>query len=151
MPASCPHKPYQAFGPRDAETGVKPCLGGYRTAVDAAVAYAHYVRVLRETEATAAGGGADATHPCFSVPAEADGMKLHLSHRSQTGYEGVRRFQPAGAKHVRYRAIAPMVHGHRQTDNLGYYATAVEAAVAFAKYVASPAEFRAERSARPRD
>ena len=58
------------------------------------------------------------------VVSEAEGYKLHLSSRSQTGYLGVQR----NGRH--FRAV------HVQ-HNIGTFVTKVEAAVAYARYVQS--------------
>ncbi len=66
---------------------------------------------------------------------EVDGVQLHLSTRSSTGYEGVVRFRaaPSTSCHVQFKAQAPLTLGR---ETIGYYGTAVEAAVAYATYVA---------------
>ena len=62
------------------------------------------------------------------------GVQLHLSRRNKTGYEGV-RFYP---KQRKYRAVGPLNGGPLTggpTRNIGYFDTAVAAAVAFARHV----------------
>ena len=81
-------------------------LGMFATAVEAAVAYARHV----------------GPPPQVAV-SEAEGLKLHLSVKSSTGYRGVtlnggRFHAKAGSKQI----------------HLGCFATAVEAAVAYARY-----------------
>ncbi|EOD15343.1 hypothetical protein EMIHUDRAFT_211503 [Emiliania huxleyi CCMP1516] len=64
--------------------------------------------------------------PASTVATEAEGLRLHLSSRGATGYKGV-------SKHKgRFRAIHE-VDGRRVS--LGCFATAVEAAVAYARPV----------------
>ncbi|EOD08643.1 hypothetical protein EMIHUDRAFT_217386 [Emiliania huxleyi CCMP1516] len=64
--------------------------------------------------------------PASSLPTEAEGLRLHLSSTSATGYKGVSRDEG------RFRAIRE-VDGRRVS--LGCFATAVEAAVAYARPV----------------
>eukprot|EP00966_Prymnesium_polylepis_P103340 2393081-Prymnesium_polylepis.1 len=91
------------------------------------------------------------------LPTSAEGVELHLSHRSATGYEGVRIWRSpnqrdeSGACKVRYRAVAPMKSSKRDRSVLGYYDSKIEAAVAFAKYLQSPAAFEEWRRAKLRD
>jgi hypothetical protein len=87
-------------------------LGTFDTAVEAAVAVA---KKLLE--------------PSQSLVTEAEGLKLHLSSRtnSTTGYRGV-SFESFGARNV-FRASAG------KTRRLGSYKTAVEAAVAVARHL----------------
>ena len=131
-------KPYLVIGPRHerivggggSSHNNRVYLGSYKTAVEGAVAFAQYV---------ARGRARPAAHDLVS---EAYGVKLHLSHRSSSGYEGVREHLPyEGYVGVaRYRAVAPM-RGGKMGPTIGYFATALEAAVAFAKFVQSPRAF----------
>ena len=57
---------------------------------------------------------------------EVDGLKLRLSSLSNTGYFGV-------SKKQRFWKGAPYVAAFKKTIHLGAFATAVEAAVAYAK------------------
>jgi hypothetical protein len=83
-------KPYLVIGPRHERTvggggsshNNRVYLGSYKTAVEGAVAFAQYV---------ARGRARPAAHDLVS---EAYGVKLHLSHRSSSGYEGVREHLP---------------------------------------------------------
>ena len=65
--------------------------------------------------------------PASTVATEAEGLRLHLSSRSATGYKGVSK-QPSG----RFQAIHE-VDGRRVS--LGLFDTPVEAAVAYARPV----------------
>jgi hypothetical protein len=73
--------------------------------------------------------------PDSGVLREAAGVRLHLSHRSATGYEGVRRHGAAAGK--LFRCVAPMQNSTRPSC-LGYFKSAVEAAVCFAKFCEGP-------------
>ena len=66
-----------------------------------------------------------------------DGYTLLRSHRSSTGYRGVTQTGEG-----RFKAIHSRHGGMR---NIGSYGTAVEAAVAYAKYVASGVRAQDER------
>ena len=66
-----------------------------------------------------------------NVVPQADGVQLHLSNKSMTGYAGVSDERAKGLKRP-HHAIAGKVNG--RNVNLGYFATPVEAAVAIAKY-----------------
>ena len=124
-------------------------LGSYATAVEAAVAYARAVGEYTPpppppaaAEPAAAPAAAEPTTqiPVTQAPvaAEAEGVRLHLSSRSSTGYLGVRKSY-AGRFRAEHRA-----GGKR--DYLGSYATAVEAAVAYAR-APGPAEVAAAAAA----
>ena len=63
-----------------------------------------------------------------ALVAEAEGLKLHLSSRSSTGYKGVRKHTQAG------RFVACRYAGSR-TIYIGVFDSAVEAAVAYARAV----------------
>ena len=133
----------QALAPRDPEFGQKEFIGCFESAVEAAVAYALHVRRLRQLEHP------EHTGSVFDeVCTHAEGVALHLSERSSTGYEGVRRWRHTSGKGpVRFRAVAPMQASVR-AKNIGYFDTAVEAAIAFAKYVESPKAFATWNAAR---
>ena len=64
------------------------------------------------------------------VVKEIDGVKLHLSLRSSTGYRGV------APDRGRFKAE---IKSGRERIYIGCYGTAVEAAVEYAKHVASAA------------
>ena len=60
---------------------------------------------------------------------ESNGFKLHLSSRNSTGYAGI-NYQPQ-ARGTRPYQAQRKVNGKQQ--HIGYYATAVEAAVVYAR------------------
>ncbi|EOD34401.1 hypothetical protein EMIHUDRAFT_98774, partial [Emiliania huxleyi CCMP1516] len=93
-------------------------LGSFATAVEAAVAYAR------------AGGEYQPPAPP-TVATEAEGLRLHLSSSSSTGYKNVGKL-PSGRYQVQHKV------GGRQVY-LGSFATAVEAAVAYARAKAGKA------------
>ena len=66
-----------------------------------------------------------------NVVPQADGVQLHLSNKSSTGYAGVSDERAKGLTRP-HHAIAGKVNG--RNVNLGYFAAPVEAAVAIAKY-----------------
>ena len=138
---------YHAFSPRTTD-GQKIYIGSFKTPTEAAIAYAKHVKRCSQGEGGVAGAMATAFE---SAVAHAEGMDLHLSRQSASGYEGVRVWRPPNRTlPVRYRVIAPMQHAERPAT-LGYYDTAVEAAVAYAKYIKSPSEWshwQAERRAK---
>ena len=113
--------PWLALSPR-LSTGQKEVIGYYPTALEAAVAYAEYVKALRSKN----------SHVCYSNATEAEGIRLHLSHASMTGYKGVREYRPPNATASRpaYRAVAPMKDS-QPPKCLGYYLSSIEAAVAY--------------------
>ncbi|EOD25145.1 hypothetical protein EMIHUDRAFT_206274 [Emiliania huxleyi CCMP1516] len=90
-------------------------LGSFDTAVEAAVAYA---RAVGEYQPPA--------QPPPTVAAEAEGLRLHLSTSSRTGYKNVSR------ERSRFRA---QHHVDGKDVYLGSFDTAVEAAVAYARAV----------------
>ena len=110
------------FQARHTVDGRQVRFGSFGTAVEAAVAYARAVGEY--TPAVAAEPAAVAAEA--EVVAEAEGLRLHLSSNSATGYKGVikngSRFQPL-----------PWVDGKKAY--LGTFGTAVEAAVAYARAV----------------
>eukprot|EP00900_Chrysochromulina_parva_P009663 jgi/Chrpa1/18699/Chrysochromulina_OHIO_Genome00022198-RA len=125
-------KPFEARYKRD---GRRVYLGHFTTAVEAAVAYARCI--ARDGEAA---GEADAA----GMVTEAEGLRLHLSPRSSSGYRGVTRIPnypsgqpPAKPFQARYKRDERLV-------SLGCFATAVEAAVAYAKHIARDGEAAAE-------
>ena len=95
-------------------------LGDFSTAIEAAHCYARYVqardeRVLQQTAAV------DDKHVVW---------QLHLAPGTQTGYKGVEQ-RPHITKSQRpFRA-------RHDKHNIGYFTTAIEAAVAYAKHVSS--------------
>jgi len=96
-------------------TGGETChLGFFDTAVEAAVAYARAV-------------GEYQPQPPPTVATEAEGLKLHLSDKSATGYKGVREMESG-------RFYATRKDGG-QDEYLGSFDSAVEAAVAYARAV----------------
>jgi hypothetical protein len=110
-------------------------LGYYTTAVEAAVAYAKH----RAAKQSAAGGEGEESNPHSEVEeeeeavdraqlTEVDGIALHLSGKSKSSYRGVYRRPGRGSK-----CFQATCRG----KSLGYYTTAVEAAVAYAKYRAT--------------
>lgn len=130
---------FYAFSTRGSTAGQKEQLGAFPSAVEAAVAVSRHMRSVLAK----AGYPSDLSHPCYHVPAEAQGVKLFRSHRSATGYEGVRVWRPASShpvrSRVRYRAVAPQSRGVSKT--IGYFDSLEEAAVAYAKFVESPAAY----------
>ena len=88
-------------------------LGVYDTAVEAAVAYARHAGPPSQPQ----------------VATEAEGLRLHLSKSNSTGYKYVYR-AGQGKRFVLRLSERPHVV-------LGYFDTAVEAAVAYARYVES--------------
>ncbi|EOD04081.1 hypothetical protein EMIHUDRAFT_466286 [Emiliania huxleyi CCMP1516] len=114
---------YEHFGRFKAEhsvNGRRARIGTFATAVEAAVAYA---RTVGEYQPPA--------HPPPAVAAEAEGLRLHLSSSSSTGYMGVT--EPSSG---RFRAQ----HSVGGTEvYLGTFDTVVEAAVAYARAKAGKA------------
>ena len=66
-----------------------------------------------------------------AVVEQAEGLRLHLSQKSSTGYKGVCR--ALGCTRESYQARGPAVAG--QQPHLGYFRTAVKGAVAYARHV----------------
>jgi len=99
------------FWAKHSVDGRQDTIGTFATAVEAAVAYA---RTVGEYQPPAPP----------TVVAEAEGLRLHLSSSSSTGYKGVR------ADRSRYKAQRSV--GGREVY-LGSFDTAVEAAVAYAR------------------
>ena len=71
------------------------------------------------------------------VVEEAQGLKLHLSSRSSTGYKGVT--QPKGSR--KFRCV---LSADGKSHFLGNHDTAIEAAVAYAKRAGPPKDADAE-------
>ena len=90
-------------------------IGCFDTAVEAAVAYA---RSVGEYQPPA--------QPPPTVATEAEGLRLHLSSRSSTGYMGVSKHPSTGRFKAEHRVDGRQVY-------LGLFDTAVEAAVAYAR------------------
>ena len=63
-----------------------------------------------------------------TVATEVEGLRLHVSSKSSTGYKGV-YYQPRQVSRP-YRAVRP-----EDNTQIGLFATAAEAAVAYAKVV----------------
>ena len=123
-------------------------LGNHATAVEAAVAVARYLRdsardedgsdeeseveeveVEPEQDAKVAVVEEDKVG---AVVKEAEGLKLHLSDRGKTGYLGVCKQNDDRRSAKPYQA---RLYYSDQNVSLGYHATAVEAAVAVARYL----------------
>lgn len=140
-PARCPNKPYRAAGPQPEQR----FLGSFETAVDAAVAYAKCVSLTPEDfelskkhEAQFALFEAAAGLVQRGVAREVDGVELHLSTKSTTGYRGV-SYKPLANSSRPYQAVGPQPEG----KHLGYFTTAVDAARAYADFVRSPTQYKA--------
>ena len=132
-------------------------LGYFATAVEAAVCYARRVQQQQqrqpeedeedeEDEELAAEQAVDADEDGQGegraaadgivlevegpdgIVQEAEGLKLHLNPRSASGYRGVTANPDRGSGSRSFRAMAGRVY-------LGYFATAVEAAVRIARHV----------------
>ena len=99
-------------------------LGTFGMAVEAAVAYA---KAVGEAEAA----GTAAVSAAAPLVTEAEGLRLHLSSSNATGYENVSR---KGGRFQAYRRM-----DGRQCS-LGAFATAVEAAVVYARAVGEAPE-----------
>lgn len=142
-PTTSSLKPYVATGPRPE----KRSLGCYATAVEAAVAVAKategaeafeaWRRASGEAEAAAvvSKAGVVSTH-------RASGLKLFVSGRSLTGYQGVSfdnsaSYTPKGkAGGGALPRVKPFKARGPDGASLGYYASAEDAALAFARHVA---------------
>ena len=81
-------------------------------------------------------GASSASSAAAEVPHEAEGLRLHLSAKSATGYKGVIHCPSMKARP--YKAMGP----GRDGAFLGYFATAVEAAVCYARHLADSAAAR---------
>ena len=131
------------FRARHASGGKLTCIGNYSTAVEAAVAIAKHVasagqeqesdgvEAEEENEAEAqddAEADEEMGEEMEEAVNEAEGVKLHLSQRSSTGYLGV----------VPYRGRFKAQHtSGGKVIYIGVFATAVEAAMAVAKHITS--------------
>ena len=98
------------------KNGKQVTIGRYDSAVEAAVAYARAV------------GQAPVRAHETPLEESADGVQLHLSSESGTGYMGVVR-RPSGRFRATHRVDGRLV-------NLGTYDTKVEAAVVYARFKA---------------
>ena len=113
---------FESFGARNlfrATAGKTRLPGSFKTAVEAAVAVARHLQEEDEEEE-------EEEEEEKELVTEAEGLKLHLSSNSRTGYTGI-NFVPQSNKPKPFRAINCGVY-------LGYFATAVEAAVCFARH-----------------
>ena len=117
-------------------------------AVDAAVAYAKFVHSLAAREETpteedgALGGEGEANEPAggsADAQEEAEGFTLLRSSRAKTGYVGV-----LGIGGGKYEARCPLYGEEKSSEYLGRYDTALQAAVAVAKYRYQQQEEQAE-------
>ena len=134
-PTAHPSKPYQAVGPQPEGKH----LGYFVSALGAAEAYARYVsspsryetaeRLNAEEEAIVK----EELLKGRGLETEAGGYKLHLSATRKTGYLGVRYDKHHPNKP--YKAEACFVG---KKISLGYHPTAIDAAVAFARYKEEP-------------
>ena len=119
----CPAKPYQARGPAPG----RQHIGYFPTPVDAAVAYAKFVAAPEAHKAAVE----EAFHTKVGgIVRQAEGFSLHLSMRSTTGYRGVRH-TPSACPNKPYQSRGPQP----EKKCLGYFETAVEAAVAYARHL----------------
>ena len=125
-------KPFQAKYRRH---GRHFSLGHFATAVEAAVAYARHI--ARDGEAA---GEADAA----GIVTEAEGMQLHLSPHSNTGYRCVIRKPNYPSGQPPAKPFEAQDRRDGRNFSLGYFATAVEAAVAYARHIAHDGEAAAE-------
>jgi len=140
-PGKCPNKPYRVAGPQPEQRS----LGYFATALEAAIAYAKFMSSsLEEFQASKKEAAARAVKEAESqllrrgVQKEIDGVLLHLSCKNSTGYKGV-SYKPAAHPSKPYHATGPQPEGR----HLGYFTTAVGAARAYARFIASPADFEA--------
>ena len=144
MPTCQVAKPY-ACSVRDPTTSQKRVLGCYRTAVEAAVVFGKTLGTSISSRIPTARRWR-ARRPAT----EAEGMEpTRATDRSPDTRECARK-SPSGrpVERVRDRAVAPMRDTVRAGQCLGYYETAAEAAVAFAKYVRDPQEWEEWRDAK---
>jgi len=136
-------KPWRAVSTWD---GKATQLGRFSSAVEAAVAYAR-------AQARAADGNAaqskSAAQPApteeqAEVVEEAEGLRLHLSSRTASGYKGV-YFCNSLSHHMRpWKAD---LWGKGKPQHLGFFSSAVEAAVAYARAAATGASGQPSNSA----
>jgi len=122
-------KPYQAYVRRD---GKNVTLGFFATAEEAALVYA---RTPEARVAVAAAAAPPAAPPLTAEEAlrqaEAEGLTLMRSKSSKTGYKGV------GFKSDRRMPCHAQVWRGGKAVSLGYFATAEEAALVFARVSAA--------------
>ena len=124
LPSGQPRaKPFRA---RYGGDGRSVSLGLFASAVEAAVAYANHI--ARDGEAA---GKADAE----GIVTEAEGMRLHLSPHSKTGYLGVYRMPNYPSGQPPAKPFEAQYGRDVRKVSLGYFATAVEAAVAFSRHI----------------
>ena len=117
------------FAKRKVVGGPQTYLGSFHTAARAAVAYAQHVagdEVVPEEDEERRPLLRDTPMPVAPVVTHAQGLQLHLSSKSATGYLGVCWYKNRFAANH----FAPV----KQQKYIGRFKTAVEAAVAFAKY-----------------
>ena len=112
-------------------------IGTYDTVVEAAVAYAQYVLRTDHDQEDKQDEGDSAREG--TLVTQSEGLMLHTSERSSTGYKGVYPM-PSGR-----RGFRAEFHG----GQIGVFDTAREAAVAYARHVQSRAhaDENAEREA----
>ena len=127
-----PAKPFESKYERD---GRLVYLGCFATAVEAAVAYARHI-----TRDSKAAGEADSE----GIVTKADGMQLHLSPRSSTGYRRVYHMSNYPSGQPPAKPFQTQDRRDGRNVSLGYFATAVEAAVAYARHIARDGEAAAE-------
>jgi len=105
-------------------------LGYFDSAVEAAVAYALAVGEAAAEEGDEEEGG-EGEQESEGPVTEAEGLRLHLSSRSSSGYKGVRQATNSDRFEARYTNS-----GTRSTNRyLGNFDSAVEAAVAYARAI----------------
>ena len=126
--SSCKSKPYKVKGRRGGKT---VHLGSYATAEEAALCYA---RTPEAQGAVAAAAAAPPKPPPLTAEeavqqAEAEGLTLLRSERSNSGYSGV-HLGSSGNKSKPYQA---KVRRGGKDVHLGYYTTAEEAALHMAR------------------
>eukprot|EP00900_Chrysochromulina_parva_P012785 jgi/Chrpa1/21507/Chrysochromulina_OHIO_Genome00025727-RA len=128
-------KPFQVQYRRD---GRHVSLGYFATAVEAAVAYAKHI---------ARGGEAAGEADAAGIVTEAEGLRLHLSPQSSTGYLRVIRRPNHPSGQPRAKPFQVQYRRDGRHVSLGYFATAVEAAVAYARHMARDGESAGEADA----
>jgi len=111
-------EPFQVRTRRD---GRQVSLGSFATAVEAAVAYAKHMAGIRAQQVKQTG-----------IVSEAEDMQLYLSAKCSFGYKGVVRDRRPN----RTNPFEAYIRRDGRQVFLGSFATAVEAAVAYAKHVA---------------
>jgi len=138
-PTAHPSKPYQAVGPQPEGKH----LGYFTSPLCAAEVYARYMLSPSSYETTERRAAEEATIQQVEllkgrgVETEACGVKLHLSATRKSGYLGVRYDKHHPNKP--YKAEACYAG---KKISLGYHSSAVDAAVAFARYKAEPDIFQ---------